>query len=297
MKPNSIPHLAVLAANIFFGINFGAVQHLTHGFIQPFGLNLIRIAICVGLFWILIAANPGPIGIKKQHIPRFIFCAIIGIVITQLLFIKGLSLTYSIHAALLELVTPIFIGFVAAWIDKEALSFWKLAGLALGIAGAVLLVAGKEVQGKAENVLLGNTLVIISSISYAFYFALVKPLMQEYKPLHVIRWLFTIALPFVAIIGWAEFKTIQWQHFSALEWIALANTVIGATFFAYLFNLYGISKLGAGTTGAYIYTQPIFATLIAVAFLGEQLSWYKLVAAALIITGVWLAGRKKINLA
>lgn len=296
MKPNFIPHLAVLAANIFFGINFGAAQHLTHGFIQPFALNFIRIAICVGLFWLLIVANPGRIGIKKQHIPRFILCAIIGIVTTQLLFIKGLSLTFSIHAALLELGTPIFIGFVAVWLDKEILSFWKLAGLTLGIAGAVLLVAGKEVQGKAENVLLGNTLVILSSISYAFYFALVKPLMQEYKPLHVIRWIFTFALPFVAIIGWNEFKTIQWEELATLEWVALANTVIGATFFAYLFTLYGINKLGAGTTGAYIYTQPIFATLIAVAFLGEQLSWYKLFAAALIITGVWLAGRKKISL-
>ncbi|ULQ51893.1 DMT family transporter [Flavihumibacter fluvii] len=289
------PHLAVLAANLFFGINFSAVQHITQGYIPPFALNYIRVAVCVLLFWVLLLAYPGRIGIKRAHIPRFILCAITGIVITQLLFIKGLSLTFSIHAALLELATPIFIGFAAVWIDKEALTSWKLTGLALGIAGAVFLVAGNGHEGKAENMLFGNILVIISAISYAFYFALVKPLMEEYKPIHVMRWVFTIGLPFVALIGWSEFRTIHWERFAGLEWMSLAMIVFGATFFAYLFNLYGISKLGAGVTGSYIYTQPIFATIIAVVFLGEELAMNKILAAILIISGVWLVGRKSPN--
>lgn len=292
LKRDLQPHLAVLAANLLFGINFSAVQHITHGYIQPFALNLIRVGICVILFWLLLFIYPAKAGIKKEHLPRFLLCAITGVVINQLLFIKGLSLTLSIHAALLILITPIFISFVAAWLDKESLSNWKLAGLALGISGAVLLVAGKDRSGKAENMLLGNILVIINAISYSFYFALVKPLMKEYRPTHVLRWVFTLGLPFMAFFGWSQFQTIHWENFGQLEWMALALIVLGATFFAYLFNLYGINTLGAGVTGSYIYTQPVFAAIIAVIFLGESLTFNKVIAAALIISGVWLVNRR-----
>jgi drug/metabolite transporter (DMT)-like permease len=68
--------------------------------------------------------------------------------------------------------------------------------------------------------------------------------------------------------------------------------VITGTFLAYLFNLYGIKILGASVAGSYIYTQPVFAALIAMVFLHEQLVIYKIIAAVLIFGGVYLANKK-----
>lgn len=283
--------MAILAANLFFGINFSAVQHITTGFVKPFALNFLRVAVSVALFWLLLLLYPQPAGIRKKDLPRFLLCALTGVVINQLLFIKGLSMTYSIHASILVLVTPIFISLVAVWMNKERSSSGKIAGLALGIAGATILVAGKELQGTASNPFLGNIYIIVNSVSYAFYFALVKPLMITYRPLHVLRWVFTLGLPFMALAGWSETTTVIWTDFGSVEWSALAFVILGATFFAYLFNLYGISKLGPSITGTYIYTQPIFASIIAIFFLGESLQLFKMVAAACIIIGVWLVGR------
>lgn len=290
------PHLAVLAANIFFAINFIAVPHLTNGFIAPAAINLLRVGISVLLFWMLLLFKPSYAGIKKKDLPRFLLCALTGVVINQILFIKGLSLTLPIHAALLALGTPIFITFVAAWLDKESLTVLKIIGLGLGVGGALILVTGREGSGEAKDIVLGNILVIINAISYAFYFSLVKPLMKEYKPLHVLRWIFTLGLPFMLAFGWRSLTEVDWKQFGELEWAAIVMVVVAATFLAYLFNLYGINQLGAGVTGAYIYTQPVFATILSVWLMGEKLNVTKIAAAILIFAGVWLVGRKRVAL-
>lgn len=62
---------------------------------------------------------------------------------------------------------------------------------------------------------------------------------------------------------------------------------------AYLFNTYGVSTLGPSITGAYIYTQPVFAAIIAILFLREQFDLYKGIAAILILAGVYIVNMKR----
>jgi drug/metabolite transporter (DMT)-like permease len=285
-------HLAVLLTNIFFGANFSAVQYIAQRGVPAFGLNVIRVGVSSILFWILILFFKQKKWIRREHIPRFLLCAITGVVINQLLFIKGLTLTLSIHASLLILITPIFITFIAAWIGREALNVFKIMGLILAIGGAIILVLQKESTGQSSNIMLGNILVILNAISYAFYFVLVKPLMKEYHSFEVIRWLFTLGFCFMLPIGWSEFSSIPWKALVVKDYVILSSIVFFATFLAYLFNLYGISRLGASITGAYIYTQPIFAAIIAVFVMGEQLTVQKLIAAALIVSGVLMVNKR-----
>jgi drug/metabolite transporter (DMT)-like permease len=176
----------------------------------------------------------------------------------------------------------------------EKMSLLKGLGLLAGISGAVLLTLQKESSGNSSNVLLGDVLVMINAISYAFYMVMVKPLMVEYGPLNVIRWVFTIGFLFTLPFGWSQFNAIEWSTFSMQAYAATAGIVIGATFLAYLFNLYGIHKLGASVTGSYIYTQPVFAALVAIYFMGESYTWIKGVSALLIIAGVLLVSGKNL---
>jgi drug/metabolite transporter (DMT)-like permease len=62
-----------------------------------------------------------------------------GVATNQPLLIKGLSMTYSIHASLLMLTTPLFITFIAAWLLKEMPALNKFIGLALGIGGSCII--------------------------------------------------------------------------------------------------------------------------------------------------------------
>jgi drug/metabolite transporter (DMT)-like permease len=176
---------------------------------------------------------------------------------------------------------------------KEKLTIPKALGLALGIGGSVLLIMAKESSAHAENYLLGDVLIIINAISYAAYFILVKPLMEQYNPVHVIRWIFTLGFIMILPFGFFQFQQIEWSHFEWPHLASLSFIVIAGTFLAYYFNIYGIQHLGAGVTGSYIYTQPIFAALIATFILNEPLTLQKIIAGIMIFAGVFMVSLKK----
>lgn len=293
MTKNTKAHAAVLGANFIFGSNYAVVKYITPSVIHPFALNVVRILVSLFLFWGLFLFKPGKVTIQRKHIPRFLLCGLTGVVINQILFIKGVSLTTPIHSALLSLATPIFITLIAAWLLREGFTLLKFAGLVLGIGGAALLILLKDSSHSGSDILLGDILVLINAVSYAFYLVLVRPLMAVYSGIQVLRWIFTFGALVILPFGMQQFVATDWGAFSVSHWVGLAFVAVGATFLAYLLNVYGISIIGPSSTGAYIYTQPVFAALIAILFAGEHFSMIKLTAAILIFSGVYLANMKK----
>jgi drug/metabolite transporter (DMT)-like permease len=286
-------HIAVLIANLIFGAGYAVIKTITPTYLAPYSLNVVRVVVSLILFWSLMLFKPSKASIDKKDITLFILCGITGVAINQIMFVKGLSLTSAIHSSLLSLATPIFITIIALWLIKEKFSINKFIGLALGIGGATLLVLVKDVQSSNSSSLLGDVFVLINAVSYAFYMVLVRPLMEKYNALHVLRWVFTFGAIFILPIALPDFITTDWSVFGTTQWIALAFVVLLVTFLSYLFTVYGLQELGPSVTGAYIYTQPVFATIIAMVFAGEHFTIIKALATILIFSGVYLVNRKK----
>lgn len=292
LKETTKAHFALLGTNLFFAINFTAIKYIINGgFAKPFALNLVRVGVSALLLWLLYFLKPAKTLIRRKDVGRFVMCALMGVAINQLLFVKGLSLTYSIHASLLMLSTPILITIIAAWILKERLNAAKIIGLLAGIGGAVILVTSKENTGNPKAVFWGDIMILLNAIAYTIYFILVKPLMKTYEPVAIIRMVFTIGFFMMLPFCWQEFTEVNWYAYTPIVWLNLAIIVLPGTFLAYLFNVYGIKILGAATAGNYIYSQPFFAAAIAIFFLGEMISPGKILAAVLIFTGVYLTNK------
>jgi len=284
---------AALGANLIFGSSYTAVKYITPQYIHPFALNFVRVAVTLTLFWILFILKPGKVKLERKDLPRFALCALTGIVINQLFFIKGVSLTTVIHSSLLSLGSPIFITIIAAFLLKEKFTLLKGLGLACGIGGATVLVLMKDSSGVvASNMVLGDILVLINAISYAFYLVLVRPLMAKYSGIQVLRWIFTIGAFGILPIGFPYMLEASWSSFELSHWLVLAYVAVFATFVAYLLTVKSIALIGSSATGAFIYTQPVFAAVFAMIFAGEYFTIYKLVAAVLIFTGVYLVNKK-----
>lgn len=293
MTSSTKAHLALLGTNVFFALNYVAIKSLIQADLaKPFAINIIRVAVTLVLLWLLFFIKPTKVRIQKKDAGLFFLCALFGIALNQMLFIKGLSMTFSVHAALLMLTTPILITVSASVFLKERLTANKIIGLVLGIAGAIVLISSrKQSSTVASDPLLGDVLVLINAIAYTVYMIMVKPLMKTYNPVAIIRIIFTIGFFMMLPFCFNEFQQVKWEEFNASAYIWIFIIAIPGTFLAYLFNIYGIKILGSSTAGAYIYLQPVFTSIFALYFLKEQLGWIQLLAAAAIFAGVYISNK------
>jgi drug/metabolite transporter (DMT)-like permease len=290
MKETTKAHLALLGANLFYGAGFSIAKMIMPLLMEPRGFILIRVGCASILFWISYFFGQNfRAKIEKKDWLRLIVCAIFGVAINQLLFFTGLNLTSPIHASLLMLATPILVSVIAAFYLSEKWTSKKIIGLLLALTGAILLISTRANEKNGSNILLGDICIFLNACAYAAYLVLVKPLMQKYRPIIVIRWVFLIGFIVVVPFGFRQVQAVQWHLFQSFHWQALAFVIIGITFFTFLWNIYALKILPAGVAGAYIYLQPIFAAIIAALFFQETITLHKIVSAILIFLGVILS--------
>ncbi len=92
--------------------------------------------------------------------------------------------------------------------------------------------------------------------------------------------------------GIQEINMIHWTLLPNYIWFAISFVIVFATFGTYLLNPLALSNLKATTVSTFIYLQPIFAGLFAIAMGSDQLDMLKISAAILIFIGVYLVSKK-----
>lgn len=292
MKSSTWAHIALLIANLIYGVNYTVAKGLMPDVIGPNGFILLRVLGASVLFLSIL------LFIRKEKIDRkdylrLIACAATGVAANQLLFFNGLSLTTPINSAIIMTSNPILVLIMAAIFIGESLNRRKIAGIILGASGAIWLISMKgAIRADAPNINLGNSFIFLNAASYAAYLVLVKPLMKKYKPITVITLVFSIGFFIVLPFGFAQFGEVNWSGITTNQWLGLAFVVIGTTFLAYLLNIFAIKNVPASTVSSYIYLQPVFAALVAIPLGADKLSLTKVLAAMLIFVGVYLVSFK-----
>ncbi len=287
MNRNLPAHLAVLTANIIYGANYSIAKLVMPAFIQPFGFIVIRVGVSAVLFF-TVAKLFYRERIRKEDFGRILLCALTGVAVNQLLFFKGLSLTGPINAGLMMVTNPIFVLLLTAWYFRERISWKRIAGVACGLTGAVLLIRFGPMTGNNLGDPLGDLYILLNSLSYAIYLVMVLPLMQRYHPLTVMHTVFALGLLMVLPFGWGEFSSISWSSFTPEAWWATLFVVVGTTFLAYLFNTLALRSLSPNVVSVYIYLQPLLAVGFAILLGKDSPNLLHLVSAVLIFFGVWL---------
>lgn len=285
-------HAAILGANIIYGLNYSIAKDVMPEFIQPFGFIFCRVSGALLLFW-MFAQFAEKEKVSERDLALMAVCGAFGVASNQLMFFYGLNLTSPINAAIILTCNPILVLLISALVIRERITSRKIIGIGVGLTGAVGLILFKEASALSSDSFIGDLFVLLNATSYAIYLVLVKPMMQKYKPMTVIKWVFLFGFIYVLPFGWNQFHEIEWETFTTNIWWAFAFVVVGTTFLAYFFNVLGLKELSPSVVSIYIYSQPLIASIMAIALQKDELSFEKILAALFIFSGVYLVSTKK----
>jgi len=286
--------LAATLVSILYGVTFTIAKDVMPKFVDAFGFITMRVGGSMLLFW-LVTLFVKTEKIARKDFLRIIACSFFGIAFNMLTFFKGLSYTSPIMGAVIMVTTPMIVLVLSAIIMKDRLSFQKTTGILLGLAGTLLLILYGKSMVNASNAMLGNFLVFVNAVSYAFYLILVKKLMDKYNAFSFVQWIYTFGFIMVLPFGWNEFKAIDWHTMPFDILWKIGFVVIFSTFLTYLLNLVSMRELKPTTVAVFIYLQPLFASIFAVSLGKDDINIIKIISAALIFVGVYLVTQKRVE--
>jgi len=244
------------------------------------------------LAFILIGAIRGRVGrIQKRDWPLLVVSSLLGVVLNQWLFVKGLSLTTVINATLLGTTIPIFTLLVSIALRTDRASLRRTFGILLSAGGVVYLIGPGSVEFSSAT-RLGDLLIVTNSLCYGTYIAISKDLMTRYSALTVISWIFIVGSIATVPAAATNISHVPLANVSATVWVAIAYIVVVPTVGAYYLNAWALGRVPPSTVAVYIYLQPLIAFSLAPLLLGEKLNWRTIVAAALIFAGVLVVTRR-----
>ncbi len=197
----------------------------------------------------------------------------------------GLYYTSASAGSLIQGSIPIIIAVFSIIFFGERVNIYRTLGIILAIAGvAGLVFLGGEVQGGSRPV-LGNLLMLVSSLAWGAYTVLNKRFNLNISPVMA-----TLATFFFGLLFLLPFTIMEMRGFNyALSWLTVANVLyLGVAAMAlpiFLWN-YALLYYDASEAGLFINLVPVFSVICAVLFLGEQVNAGQLAAGAVVILGV-----------
>lgn len=211
--------------------------------------------------------------------------SLLGIVVNQWLFLRGLHDTSPLAATVLVATVPVFAAVISAALGRERLTPRTTLGLSLAVLGIAVLTRFHAPAG-------GDLLVLVNALSYAFYLVLAQTIILRLGALVVMTWIFGLGTILFAPLGGRALllDAPRWSWTAA--WL-VGFIVLVPTIFAYLANAWALGRATPSQVAVFVYLQPIFVALLAFVQLGQPVEPRLVAAGGLILAGVTLVVRRR----
>jgi drug/metabolite transporter (DMT)-like permease len=224
-----------------------------------------------------------------RDLRALLLLGIFGVIANQLFFVLGLAYTSVGHASIVATLMPVLVLLFAAFIGQERLTPRKVIGMAIAAAGVAVLQLAKEAGSTAT--LLGDAFIFLSGISLAIFTVRSKQVMKRYGSLTINTVAYAGgALAIAPLTLWLSLR-YGLARVSAAAWWSLAYMAVFSSVLAYFIYNYALTYMPASRASAISYLQPLGATLLAVALLGEPVTTVLAIGGILVLTGVFVTER------
>lgn len=261
-------------------------------YLEPRTIILIRVLGATIVFWIagLFYTKEK---VQKKDLLRLALISFFGVALNQVMFFEGLNLTTPINASIIMVGIPILVLVFSHFIIGDRLNRNKVVGISLGFTGAAYLILQGGNFTFTSDTFIGNLFIFVNVSSYAFFLVMVKPLMKKYTPITIMKWVFLFGFIYVTPVSLNLAIESDYSSIPTDIWVSIGYVVIFTTVLAYFLNNYSLKSITPTVNSAYIYLQPVIASVIAISFGKDELTVTELIAAGLIFTGVYFVSFKK----
>ena len=282
-------HTAVLLANIIFGLGVPVTKLLLDQWVSPMAYMATRCLGAAAIFWLISLFLPCE-KVAPRDLTVIILGGLLGIVVSQTLTAWALTFTTPVYFSLIATLTPVATMLCAALFIGEKISVRGIAGVTLGVAGAMLMVFIGWQGGSGKNDILGIALTLLSMLTWAVYLIITRKVSARYTAVTQMKWVFLASAIAVLPFSLTDLQSAT-LYSAATQWSGLAEMafiVVFATVAGYFAIPFAMRYLKATTVSVYTNLQPIVASLVAIALSQDVLTWDKPVALVLVLLSAWL---------
>jgi drug/metabolite transporter (DMT)-like permease len=290
------PQVLLFIAACCWGGN-AVASKLAVGNITPMMLTFSRWVIAVAVLIFLgrkHIAKDWPL--IKRNLPYLIGMGCLGFSLFNATMYSAAQFIPAIHVAIEQAAVPLIIFIINLIMFKKPIRMLHLIGYSITTIGVMLTISkGNLLSLNMQTLNFGDLLMLIACCIYALYTVLLfkKPTMHWMSLTAVLATGGLIGGSILLIgelsLGVNSFD-ITWKGVGVILFAAIFPSIIAQA--AYI---EGNAKLGANVAGLFINLVPVLGVLLAVVTLGEQLHFYHAISLVLVLGGIFVAQRAKVN--
>jgi len=255
------------------------------GVIEPFTFAFFRYLISSTVLLTIVSFTKRQPKIERRDWGRIVLLGVLIIPFNQTLFLVGQNLTGAGHGAFIFSTTPVWIFILAVVHLKERATWRRTTGIVMATAGVMTIMLSGAIAIGTEY-LLGDLIILISVLAWAYYTILGKKLVQKYGALRMTAYALAIgSAMYLPLGGWFALK-YDYSQATLAAWGSVVYMAIGLSVIVYVLWYWLLKYLEASQIAVYHNVQPVIASALAYFFLGEAVGPAFIVGGVVILAGV-----------
>ena len=227
--------------------------------------------------------------VLRQNLRYLALMGIAGFTAFNALFYISAHYTSAINIGIIQGSIPIFVILGSYILYRIRITRIQTIGIAVTLLGVMTVVSGGDLSQILDlSISRGDFLMLLACALYAGYsVGLIR------RPAVSALALFTL-LAAAAFVGSLPLLVIEtlYQGFalpSMTGWTIAILVTLLPSFVAQIFFIQGVSLIGPGRAGVFVNLVPVFASIMAVLFLGESFELFHAVSLGLVLGGIGLS--------
>lgn len=206
--------------------------------------------------------------------------------ITSVTLLIGYANISSGIASTINFMYPVIVALCMMFLFGEHKSWVDMGAIAVAIFGVYLLASGDSLIVEGGNTSLGLTCSIISALSFAAYYILMKQLKAD--KIEVVKfttWIMLLSAVYFIICAFIFEGELQMIH-GGKNWLYILGLGLWSTMISNFTGVKAVRRIGPTLTSILGALQPVTAVILGVTFLNEHLYMKSLIGILLILAAV-----------